>query len=224
MPPIVSLLILALAVSLDGFGVGTMYGLRKIKIPLFSVVIIALCSGIVILVSMRIGVWLSAMVSPTTAKDVGAVILVGIGIWAIFQLLLQKDENAKPDHPPVPVTPVGEVTGRTVLSIEIKRLGLVVKIMRRPPMADVDKSGIISASEAALLGLALSLDAFGAGIGAAMIGFQPALTALTIAFSSGAFISAGLRVGFRFADLHWVRRLSILPGCILIMMGLLKLM
>jgi putative sporulation protein YtaF len=74
------------------------------------------------------------------------------------------------------------------------------------------------------LGLALSLDAFGAGIGAALIGFAPLLTAFSIALSSGMFIAVGLQVGFKYADLAWIRRLSVLPGCILILMGIMKLM
>lgn len=43
--PLFSLLLLAFALSLDGFGVGITYGLRKMKIPLLSVLIISLCSG-----------------------------------------------------------------------------------------------------------------------------------------------------------------------------------
>ena len=41
----VSVLLLALAVSLDSFGAGLNYGLRNIKIPIGSILIIALCSG-----------------------------------------------------------------------------------------------------------------------------------------------------------------------------------
>ena len=39
--------------------------------------------------------------------------------------------------------------------------------------ADIDKSGVINGIEAVLLGFALSIDAFGAGIGAAILGFSP---------------------------------------------------
>ena len=55
----VSLLALALAVSLDGFGVGVTYGLRGIRIPLASIAIIAVCSGAVIWLSMLAGGFLS---------------------------------------------------------------------------------------------------------------------------------------------------------------------
>jgi putative sporulation protein YtaF len=96
--------------------------------------------------------------------------------------------------------------------------------LRTPSIADVDKSGNISASEATLLGLALSLDAFGAGIGAALIGYAPIVTSTVIAFASGTFIAIGLRIGFLYAEMNWMKKLSIVPGCVLILMGIMKLM
>ncbi|WP_025852591.1 manganese efflux pump, partial [Paenibacillus ehimensis] len=77
---VASLLLLAFAVSLDGFGVGVTYGLRKIRIPLPSIAIIAAWSGVIIFASMQIGVWMSRFVDPVVAKDIGAVILMGIGL------------------------------------------------------------------------------------------------------------------------------------------------
>ncbi|MCL6456878.1 MAG: MntP/YtaF family protein [Gorillibacterium sp.] len=240
MLPIVSLLILAIAVSLDGFGVGAMYGLRKIRIPLLSIIIIACCSGLVILISMKIGVWLSAYISPPVAKDIGALILVAIGIWTVFQMIIQQDEplpvkgidiadsatsSTEAGQEGVPERADGIVEHkRAVLSIELKRIGVVIQILRTPSIADVDRSGVISSSEATMLGLALSLDAFGAGIGAAFLGFSPFHTAGLIAASSAAFISIGLRIGFHFANLNGLRRFSVLPGFILIAMGLMKLL
>ncbi|NEW07669.1 sporulation membrane protein YtaF [Paenibacillus sp. SYP-B3998] len=240
MLPVISLLILAFAVSLDGFGVGVMYGLRKIRIPLLSIGIISLWSGIIIFSSMQIGVLMSSFMSPLVAQRIGALILIGIGIWALMQMRQHKVQEA---HEPaeslslqgdsVHVRSTGEPVGQTldtlqrtkeILNIELKRFGLVIQILRTPSIADVDRSGNISASEATLLGLALSLDAFGAGIGAALIGFVPFLTASVIALSSGIFIAIGLRIGFRYAEMSWMKKLSVLPGCVLIVMGIMKML
>jgi putative sporulation protein YtaF len=111
-----------------------------------------------------------------------------------------------------------------IIHIEIKRLGLVIQILKQPSRADLDRSGNISAAEAALLGVALSLDAFGAGIGAALIGFTPLWTATVIAIASGSFIATGMKIGYHCSSLNWLKRLSILPGCLLILMGILKLL
>jgi putative sporulation protein YtaF len=217
--PVISLLLLAFAVSLDGFGVGVMYGLRKIRIPLLSIAIISLWSGIIIFGSMQIGVWISSFMSVAVAKRIGAVILIGIGIWALIQMLLQKQQEPE-ELPKVTMEP----SLKKILYIELKRFGLVIQILRTPSIADVDKSGNISASEATLLGLALSLDAFGAGIGAALIGYAPIVTSTVIAFASGTFIAIGLRIGFLYAEMNWMKKLSIVPGCVLILMGIMKLM
>lgn len=241
MPPIVSLLILAFAVSLDGFGVGAMYGLRKIRIPFLSLVIVSLCSALVILLSMKLGVWLLHFIPAVLAKDIGALILIGIGIWTIYQVGMQKEgpEDIEPASAKTGITG-GSGDGlsasagssvsatspepRPLITLEWKRMGIVIQILRTPSVADVDRSGIISPSEAGLLGIALSLDAFGAGIGAALIGYPPLATAAIIAGASGLFIASGLRVGFRFSELGWMRRMSALPGCILILMGIMKML
>ena len=115
-------------------------------------------------------------------------------------------------------------SAKEVLYIELKRLGLVIQILRKPSIADIDRSGNISASEAVLLGVALSLDAFGAGIGAALIGFAPMLTSVVIALASGTFLATGLRIGYKYSDLSWIQRLSVFPGFVLIIMGIMKLM
>jgi putative sporulation protein YtaF len=229
-----SLLVLAFAVSLDGFGVGVMYGLRRIRIPFGPLAIISLWSGGVIFSSMLIGTWMSVFLSPLAAKRIGAVILIGIGVWALVQMVRQRSEEqeaeedaAAPSNRTEPAELAlrrGAAAGeRNIFTWEIRRFGLVIQILRTPTVADVDKSGNISVSEAMLLGLALSLDSFGAGIGAALIGFSPVPTSVVIALASGTFIAVGLKIGLRYAEMDWMRKLSFLPGCVLIAMGIMKL-
>lgn len=252
----ISLLALALALSLDGFGVGITYGLRRTKIPLLSIVVISICSGLVIALSMQVGVLLSQVVSPDVASIVGAVILIGIGAWSLLQLIRKRGkEQLETD------SGVGEQTGagtirrgteasqevqskgrnqvlalelepsasggsleRMVFTLELRKLGVVIQILRSPSKADMDNSGSISVQEAMWLGIALSLDAFGAGLGAALLGFPTLWTALVIALFSGAFLSLGMKVGLRFAALRWMRRLSVLPAILLMFMGIMKLL
>ncbi len=227
------LFLLALAVSLDGFGVGVTYGLRQIRIPVISVFIIAICSGCVIWLSMLAGGWITTFLSPAFARFLGAFILIGIGCWALVQLYMSRgergaidkqDRSRQDDERVSKRSPVGDEALATLINIELKRFGLVIQILRTPQAADVDRSGTISSSEAVLLGLALSLDALGAGLGAAMLGFSPLLTAVFIALASGFFLLTGMRVGIRFAAHTGVRAFSVLPGLILIVMGITRLL
>ncbi|WP_127532787.1 sporulation membrane protein YtaF [Paenibacillus kobensis] len=227
-----SLLLLSFAVSLDGFGVGVTYGLRRIRIPVLSIAIIACCSGIVIWLSMAVGGWLTNYLSPVVARMIGAFILMGIGGWALLQLRRSRegrpdDEDSSVDEGKSAASSGSDsneaLTERTLVSLEVKQFGIVIQILRKPQVADVDRSGSISSSEAILLGVALSFDAFGAGLGAAMIGLHPATTAVAIALSSAVFLLAGLRVGFKYAGWRGMQALSVLPGILLIVMGIIKL-
>ncbi|WP_256760327.1 sporulation membrane protein YtaF [Cohnella sp. WQ 127256] len=230
MAPVASLLLLSFAVSLDGFGVGITYGVRKIKIPVSSIFIISLCSGLIILLSMMVGVALSGWIPPQGASAVGSIILIGIGTVALIQFMRSGEQEGRdrlsPDGESGTIQTMEEEESHSavpVVKMELKVFGFIIQILRTPSAADRDRSGTISAGEAFFLGAALSLDAFGAGIGAALVGFPPLLTALLIAASSGLFLWSGTRVGFLASGWRWVRQLSMLPGIILIAMGIFKL-
>lgn len=205
-----SLIVLAMALSLDSFGVGLTYGMRKIKIPWHSLVFIGLCSGISILIAMSVGTTLAQLISVSAAEMLGAFILIGIGAWAVFESYRPQKEHVQKQQ-------------KQELDFTIKMFGFVIHILRDPEKADMDSSGTVTGREALLLGLALSLDAFGAGIAAALMGFSPLGLALSVAFLSVMFVLLGMVGGHRLAHVKWVKRLSFLPGILLILIGLLKL-
>ncbi|WP_054957069.1 sporulation membrane protein YtaF [Paenibacillus dakarensis] len=225
--------LLAMALSLDGFGAGITYGLRKTKIPLLSVYIISLCSGFVLGISMQAGVLLQRVISPSIASYMGAIILIMMGCWSFIQQIRSKSNPlceekqilTKISNAEHTVSGQGSVFGQqmAVFSLEIRKLGLVIQILRSPSRADMDDSGSISSWEAMWLGIALSLDAFGAGLGAAMLGLSPWLTSLFAALFSGVFLVLGMKVGFRFASRGGMKYISYLPAILLIFMGIMKL-
>src|SRR5690625_4051013 len=163
------LFFLVIAVSLDGFGVGISYGMRKIRIPLIGLMIIMLCSGMTVLLAMTIGNALSSFISPSMAEVLGVGILIALGLFSLYNILLSKQEKTS----------------------DTKKQNILNTVLNTPDKADLDQSGTISANEALLLGTALALDAFGAGIGASMLGYSPALTSLLIACMSGLFVFCG---------------------------------
>ncbi|EIT85427.1 Sporulation protein YtaF [Fictibacillus macauensis ZFHKF-1] len=206
----ISILILAFAVSLDSFGTGLTYGMKQITIPLSSILIISLCSAIVFYTSMGFGTVLQHVLSPHAGKIVGGCLLIGLGGYFLYQAFQSK----------APETVRKE---KTIVKLEIKSLGIMIQILKKPAMADVDRSGSINSVEAILLGVALSLDAFGAGIGAALLHLPPLATALAVAMMSSLFVVIGMKVGYAAAKLAWMKNVSYLPGIVLILMGLLKL-
>lgn len=230
-----SMAALAIAVSLDSFGVGITYGLRKITIPFLSILIIACCSGGVIAISMQAGAWLSTFLPPIAASRIGAVILIAIGCWALYQYYrnLREQREGKSELPTDNQDDRQQqhreqqekldIISSTLFTIELKRLGVVIQILRKPQTADFDASGYISSSEALMLGIALSLDALGAGLGAAMLGLPAVYTPLIIACFSAIFLVAGTMLGRKLSHLPIIHYISGLPGLLLILLGVLKL-
>lgn len=238
--------LLAMALSLDGFGAGVTYGLRKTRIPSLSVLIISLCSGLVLGVSMQAGALLQRFLSPSVASVIGAAILILLGLWSLYQQVRRRSESeaqpvsvvGKPESLTVTQAVLNqgksihsevntadqEQVQKAVFSLEIPKIGVVIQILRSPTKADLDDSGSISPWEAMWLGIALSLDAFGAGLGAAMLGFSPLGTAAVVALFSGIFLVLGMRIGLRFASKGGMRFISYLPAFLLIVMGIMKLL
>jgi len=214
MTNITALVILAFAVSLDSFSVGFTYGLRKMKIPLVSIVIIACMSAGTILLSMLIGGLISQLLSPVFAERLGGILLIGLGLWVMFQTIRSSDESEEMVHE--------EKEEKVIATIEIKYFGIAINVLKKPLDVDIDRSGTIMGLEAFLLGFALSFDAFGAGLGAAMLGYPPLALALCIGLMSSLFISVGMTFGRKLSYINWVNKLAFLPGILLIFIGVLK--
>jgi putative sporulation protein YtaF len=211
MAQLISLFILAFAVSLDSFSVGFTYGLRKMKIPFRSIVIIATCSALSLLIASVVGHFLGEILSPSITDKIGGFILILLGAWVLYQFF--RPEKNK------------EIVSieKTIVNFEIKSLGIVINILRKPLSADFDLSGTITGIEALMLGVALSLDAFGAGVGAAMLGFSPIYLAVAVAVMSSLFVSMGIKSGSLLSNSDWIQKFTFLPGILLIIIGVWKI-
>ncbi|MGG3560394.1 sporulation membrane protein YtaF [Neobacillus rhizosphaerae] len=206
-----SLLILAFALSLDSFSVGFTYGLRKMVMPIKSVLVIATCSAASLMIAVSIGHGLEKVISPNITAKLGGFILIALGAWVLYQFFRPEKEKELVEHE------------KTIVNLEIRSLGLAISILKKPMSADFDHSGTITGIEALMLGFALSLDAFGAGIGAAMLGFPPLYLALTVAVMSSLFVLLGIKSGAFFHKFDWIQKFTFLPGVLLIIIGIWKL-
>lgn len=210
---LLTLVLFALALNMDAFGAGTAYGVRNIKLPLISVLIISCMSMAAITLSMLAGHTLANYISETFAHRLGGILLMGTGIWVLIQSL--RDHRKKPLN--------SEETQSPVMEIHIRSLGLVIQVLREPTRADLDRSGVISPGEALLLGLALSMDAFAAGFAVSMFGFSVWLTAVIVGAGHLFLTYTGLFLGRGVAATALGRQLSAVPGCILIALGIFNI-
>ena len=201
------LFLLVIAVSIDGLGVGITYGMQKIKVPIRAILSIMFCSGIVLLTSMTIGSFLQSFISVDIAQSIGGVILISLGLFSLFNIIrsnINKEKRMKEES-------------------STSKLKNITTVFATPDKADLDRSGNISIGEALILGFALALDAFGAGIGASLLGYIPWITALLIATMSGIFLFSGMKIGLFLAKHEKLQKLSFLAPTILIGLGVLNL-
>lgn len=203
-------IILAIAVSIDSLSVGAIYGIKGIKIPFMSRLIIAFATFISFIISMAFGVSIQTYLSPKSAQFLGAIILLIMGIWLLLKTIINPEND------------INNGVTKTIATFNIKSLGLVIKILREPISADTDTSGTIDPKEATLLGVALALDAFGAGIGAAIAGFNILITTFLVTLSSLAFLSLGLSLGYQKQLLLKDKKLEFLPAILLISLAVIK--
>jgi putative sporulation protein YtaF len=108
------------------------------------------------------------------------------------------------------------------ITFSIRFLGIIVQILKEPARADFDASGEISTREAFFLGLALALDALGAGVGVAMTGFNIFYTAITVGVVKFIVVNLGIILGHRVLSRRLQSISSWIPGLVLICIGLME--
>lgn len=201
------LFFLVCAVSMDSFIVGMTYGLRAIRVPFQAIIIIMCCSGGVVFLSMTIGNALRSTLTPELTNAIGGTILLCIGVFALFNSVRSSKQ----------ATPLPE---RSAADEKKHVFANISSVLATPARADLDRSGRISSFEAVLLGIALALDAFGAGFGASMLGYTVLFTTGGIALMSGVFLFTGIQLGTVLSEKGYMKKFMYVPACILICIGL----
>lgn len=189
---ILSVMLLAVAVSIDGLGVGLACGLGRVKIPAISLLFMGVASGSAVLISMLAGRLVGRFLNPSLTTWLGGTLLIVFGLWMLWQLKGSKKQG-------------------------------LMSLLDDPARADTDGSGGISVREAVVLGIALALDAFGAGFGAALAGFSPLATGISVAVAKVLLVGGGVKLGHLAAGYSWVMSLKVLPGLIICALGILKI-
>ncbi len=200
------IMLLSAALSIDAFNVGASCGFNSVRIPVCARLIILLISTVITSVSVFAGSLLCYVISETGAKCIGAALLCMLGIY-MGAGSLRGERKAKGKKA------AGSIVARSA------------EIIADVSSCDADSSRRIERGEAAVIGLALSADAFAAGLSSGMSG---ALSALMPVFC-GVFQMMFLFIGEGFAKrLSLCTRVKasvfgISAGIVMVIMGLLRL-
>ena len=214
-------MLMAVALSLDGFGVGLAYGLRRIRIPINSLVAIAMCTVLAMGISMLFGGWVTLWLKLIPARLLGALILLSLGIFQLGKAIWNRKEDVFPQAIPAMTAVHPKPVLEPVFRFQLRFFGLVIQVLKSPDIADVDGSGVISLRESFLLGCALAVDAFASGIGAAMAGMNLSIIGI-VAITQMMMLRLGQEMAGRIPE-NWTKKAEYLPGAVLILVGLGKL-
>ncbi len=199
---------------MDSLSVGMAYGSKNIKIPLSSLVILDIISITLLSLGFFAGNLMSKLVPQVITHILGSGTLLAIGLWFLIQGWL----NYK-----FPNDSIQDQLSIAVISI--KSLGIAINILRYPSKVDLDTSGVIDVKEAVLLGIALAIDSLAIGV-AVSISYIPTIlyTILLVAILNLVFLLLGIYIGSHYMGGRLKEKTSLIPGCILILLGLSKLL
>lgn len=204
----IEIILLSAAISVDALGAGLTYGLRRIKVPACAGLLVAFTSLMGTAVFTFVGSTAGGWLTPRLAERIGGLILVAMGLWIGWEGI----RDGRRNH----VASGADL----LLSLRVRPLGVMIQVMRYPEIADVDRSGQLGAGEAVLLGSALALDTFGAGLAAGLGGASWILVGLAVGIMTlGGFVG-GTALGQRAPEGWGGVWLRVAPGVILTVMGL----
>nr|WP_072031863.1 manganese efflux pump [Acetonema longum] len=206
---ILYVIFLALAVSLDSFVAGATYGIRQIRMPAVALTVVGvitmICTGVAMLLAEGFG----NFIDPHVAAIIGAVLLLCIGLFSIFQEYLTRN--------------VGPYAPDSSQKITIRIGKLLIHIMADPEAVDFDRSKSISVSEAMMLGLALGLDNMVATFAACLLGILPLYTPIVMGMIQALLILLGIHAAIRFMPDRIKKKFPYFSGAMLVLMGIVRL-
>nr|WP_281418892.1 sporulation membrane protein YtaF [Vallitalea pronyensis] len=203
-------LLIAIAICIDSFALGITYGIKQIKISKTAILILNLVTISILGISIYSGQLVRQFISENTSSLISCIILVSLGSFFMIEGYIKYKIEKKEDN--------------RLAKFYIPKLGIIIDIALDSTKADMDVSGDINIKEALYLGLILSIDALGAGFGLSLDGINY-LYFLPLVFSFNIIsILYGHYLGTKIESYNTSLKTSLLPGGILVFVGLLKWM
>lgn len=202
--------VLASSLSLDAFVASFAYGVKKIRIPFSSALVIDFTCGGILGLSLLLGTWLRPWLSPKVSSALCFSLLFFIGLAKLLdnitKSILRKQGGLSKN-----------------IRFSLSSFQFVLSVYADPEQADVDSSKSISLSEAFSLAAALSLDGLAVGFGAALGQVSGWAVFFCALITDAIAVRLGVRLGHKLAcalrfNLSW------LSGAVLILLAFLKLL
>ncbi len=242
---IITIIALALSVSIDAFGIGITYGLRKTKLSTSAKFILFFVSFIFASLSVVFGYALIAIFPEKIIKIISVALLIIMGVVIIYEAM-KDDENdgnylkcnkgkslnkGNINEGNTGKNLNSKKTNKKELKIEpkiykifLKPLGITIQIIRNPISSDLDNSKVIEKNEAIYLALALSLDSICVGITSTSFGLASLLFPILVPLFQFIFLNVGINLGKGIVKYNTsFKKWNIISGILLVVIGLLRI-
>lgn len=146
-----ALFLFLLAVTLDSLTAGLTYGTRQVRIKMFSYLILICVPALFITAANQIGSLLACLLPPQVLPWISFLLLSMLGISKLTESLIRRLSRKHPS--------LARNWG-----CKIKQINIIFTIYLSPEDANQEDLQILSAKEALLLSLALSLDSILVGM------------------------------------------------------------
>lgn len=177
-----AVLFMILSINLDALAVGFAYGIKNVRIPFLSALVISAFSVFYSAISLVAGSALATVLPPEFCTYAGALLLFIIGVFIIAGAF---KESRKPNIR-------SHNKYGTIINWGIKSLGITISVVRDPSICDFDSSCKIDARESVYLSLALSADAIGVGLGSSLTGITHPFIPILVGLSQIFLLYSGL--------------------------------
>lgn len=202
------LILIGITVSIDGFFAGMAYGIKKIKIPYTSLFTIGLVNLFCTTVAICAAIYLGHFIDPIFSTSISALLLILLGSINLLKEYISDLAEKTTDR----------------LKITIPIGCLVINIMKKPECADVDHSQRLNKREATLLGFALGIDNMTAAFAIGLMMTAPYYVPITLSLIQIGLVWVGITLAKKIAKDTWQKRTAYIPGIVLILMGLLRIL
>jgi putative Mn2+ efflux pump MntP len=184
-----SAVLIAAVSNLDNLGVGTAFGMRETPVSALANLIIAAITMAATAVAMTFGHALSQLIAPSIGSALGSAVIIAVGAWTVTTWIRTIRRPARS------AVPAGA------------------------PTTSVLHRNAISPREALALGVALSMNNLGAGVGAGVAGVPALATTLLAGTFSLLAVGGGSRIGWAVGRSVFGRAAPLIAGLVLLAVG-----
>ncbi|MCI6465792.1 MAG: manganese efflux pump [Faecalicatena sp.] len=196
---LISSLLFALSANIDSFIVGMSYGIKKSDISLLKSTIISLVTLVGTIAAILMGTEISQLLPASCTVGIGCALLIGLGLYYILKALFGFLKN------------------------KIRKTEVKTNEHVSAPADQETKTALLTLKEGLYLGLALSINNFGMGIGASITGLRLVPTAVISLVVSVIFLYAGNFIGKTKMPRISDQTADIISGLILVGLGIYEL-